>query len=88
VIRGNPDAGDLDRETFRDRKANLQEEVRDLESRTADHAAKLGHAQERVALALKLAQNCHTTYGKGLPRPRNSGTRPSSTRSSSGIGQW
>jgi site-specific DNA recombinase len=63
-------AGDLDRETFRDRKARIEEEVRDLEARTADQAAKLGQARELVALALKLARNSHASYRKASPETK------------------
>jgi site-specific DNA recombinase len=57
-------AGDIDREIFRERKARIEEEVKDLESRTADQTARLGQARELVGLALKLARNCHASYRK------------------------
>ncbi len=63
-------AGDIDRETFRERKEQIENEVAELEARTADQSAKLGQARELVALALKLARNCHASYGKASPETK------------------
>lgn len=41
-----------------------------LESRRADQTTKLGQARELVALALKLARNCHASYRKASPETK------------------
>ncbi len=63
-------AGDIDRETFRERKERIENEVADLEARTADQTARLGQARELVSLALKLASNCHESYRKASPETK------------------
>ena len=63
-------AGDIELETFRERKRLIETEVAELETRTAHQAAKLRQARELVALALKLARNCHASYRKASPETK------------------
>ena len=62
--------GDIDRETFRARKENIESETRDLEARAADQTTQLAQARELVALALRLARDCHRSYRKASPETK------------------
>ncbi|MGH2711642.1 MAG: recombinase family protein, partial [Actinomycetota bacterium] len=55
-------AGDIDRDTFRERKERVDAELAELESQTADGTTELRQAKKLIALALKLARNCHASY--------------------------
>lgn len=63
-------AGDIDRDTFRERKARAEAEVQELELQMADGTSDLRQAMELIALALKLARNCHASYRKASPETK------------------
>ncbi|HET6771349.1 MAG TPA: recombinase family protein [Actinomycetota bacterium] len=60
-------SGDIDRETFRARKATAENEIQKLESRATTRTTNLHEAKQLVALALKLARNWYTSYRKASP---------------------
>lgn len=55
-------AGDIDRETFRERKSKIDSEVIELESRIGDQTQQIKQTRELMGRAIYLARNCLEGY--------------------------
>jgi len=62
--------GDIDRETFRNRKSAIEAEIIDLEAKMGDQTERIRETRKIITVALKLARNCYRSYRKASPETK------------------
>ena len=60
-------AGDIDRETFRARKAKVDAEIVELEARMGDQTDQISKSRDLMQRAIRLTHSCYEGYLKATP---------------------
>jgi site-specific DNA recombinase len=60
----------IDRNTFMERKARIESEIFDLETKMGDQTETIQQARELISAAVKLARNCYAAYRKASPETK------------------